>query len=77
MKEINLDNSKQLNSITILNNLNNSLFTKLFLSFSLSKQASKSNFNFCLLIYTLINLHIFSNNFIPSKCIKIFESSTL
>ena len=67
IKERNLFNSKHLYSITILNKLNNSFFIMLFLSFNLSKHFSKSNFNFCKFIYSLINLHMFSNNLIPSK----------
>ena len=38
---------------------------------------SNKDFNFCVFIKFWTNLHIFSSNLIPSKCIKIFESSIL
>ena len=77
MNKMNLSPSKHLFSTTILNKENNSFFTKLFLSFNLSKHVSNKDFNFCVFIKFWTNLHIFSSNLIPSKCIKIFESSIL
>ena len=77
INKMNLSPSKHLFSTTILNKENNSFFTRLFLSFNLSKQVSNNAFNFCVLIKFWTNLHIFSSNLIPSKCINMFESSML